>query len=470
MGLRRDDNTLTISMKTPNGCTDFNDTFSRATRRNFIQVGSLAGLGVCLGEVYRAQAEQKFYQSKEGPAKSVIQIRLPGGIAAQESWDPKPEAPIEYRGAFGVSKTKLKGIVFSEVLKESAGVADKLCVVRSLTGKEADHGRATYAMFTGYRMSPAISHPSMGSCVNHEFGERAGLPGYIAIPNSTGSGNGTGYLSPRYGAFGTGGDPAGGKNFQVRDLRLPANIDAAGFQRRKDLRSIVETEFRKLESNPAPLDAMDSFYKQAYTMISSQAVRDAFDLSAESEKTRKAYGEGKFLSRGSYGKSLGSEAGMRLLLARRLVEAGARFITVNYQSWDDHVGIREQYQRKMPAFDYAFAALIRDLDERGLLDNTLVWVCSEFGRSPKINASAGRDHYARVFSTCLAGGGLKKGLIYGSTDATASEPANKAVSIQDLHHTIYHQIGINADKELMAPGDRPVEIVDGGSVVNDLIA
>ena len=267
-----------------------------------------------------------------------------------------------------------------------------------------------------------------------------------------------------------GGDPAAGNTFQVRDLSLPAGIETPDFATRKSLRDIVNSEFAKLEADPAPLETMDSFYKQAYTMISSAAVRNAFDLSQEPDKLKQQYGFGRFLENGHYGKPYGSQAGMRMMLARRLVEAGARFVTLTFGGWDDHTQIRENYQKQMPAFDNALAMLIRDLEDRGLLDSTLVWVTSEFGRTPKINPSAGRDHWSRVFSIALAGGGLKRGLFYGDSDAISAEAAKDPLPLESLHATLYHLIGINSDKELMAPGNRPIEIVDGGKVVSELIA
>lgn len=445
---------------------------SLSNRRDFLRVGSLAVGGLTLGDFlrHRALAEQKTYPSKENTAKSVIQIVCQGGIAAQESWNPKPEAPLEYRGPFGVNKTPTPGFVLSEKMVECAKVADRMCFARSVIGSVPDHGLAMYHMLTGRRSSTAIKHPSVGAVVNHEFGGRSGLPGYITIPSLGTNGAGTGYLSPKFGAFSVGGDPAAGNNFQVRDLRLPAGIETPDFATRKSLRDIVNSEFAKLEADPAPLETMDSFYKQAYTMISSAAVRNAFDLSQEPDKLKDQYGFGRFLENGHYGKPYGSEAGMRMMLARRLVEAGARFVTLTFGGWDDHTQIRENYQKQMPAFDNALAMLIRDLDDRGLLDSTLVWVTSEFGRTPKINPSAGRDHWSRVFSIALAGGGLKKGLFYGDSDAISAEPAKNPLPLESLHATLYHLIGINSDKELMAPGNRPIEIVDGGKVVSDLIA
>lgn len=456
-----------------NGCIDFRRQ-QRSTRRDFLRVGSLAIGGLTLGDFFRiqsAQAEQKVYASKENTAKSVIQIVCQGGIAAQEAWNPKPESPLEYRGPFGVQKTPIPGVVFSEKMVECAKVADRMSVVRSVMGGPPDHGLAMYHMISGRRPSPAIKHPSVGAVVNHEFGSRGGLPGFISIPGSGFPGNvGTGYLSPKYGSFGVGGDPAQGNNFQVRDLRLPAGVESPEFNTRRSLRDIVNREFAKLEADPAPLETMDSFYRQAYDMISSPAVRDAFDLSKESDALKKEYGFGQFLENGHYGQPYGSQAGMRMLLARRLVEAGARFVSLTFGGWDDHVQIRENYEKQMPPLDNALAALIRDLDDRGLLDSTLIWVASEFGRTPKINASAGRDHWSRVFSIALAGGGLKRGLFYGDSDATSSEPEKNPTPLEDLHATLYHLIGINSDKELMAPGDRPIEIVDGGKVIKELIA
>ena len=462
-------------MKRPNrsGCPGFQQT-QAFSRRDALRVGSLSGLGLTLGNLLRveqAQGAQKWFDSKEGTAKSVIQIILPGGIAAQETWNPKPESPLEYRGPFGINKTPIPGVVMGEVLPHLSKIADKLCVVRSVVGNIPDHGLATYNMITGQKPSQAIKHPSMGAVVNHEFGPRGGLPGYIGIPTvESVPGAGTGYLSGKYAAFGTGGDPAAGDAFQVRDLRLPNGVDEAAMDTRKNLRELVNEEFRKLEANPAPLETMDSYYQQAYSMISSEKVRNAFDLSKESAATKEKYGMGSYLSGGHYGSSLGSTAGGRMLLARRLVESGARFVSLTYGAWDNHVQLREAYQLQMPAFDHALAALITDLEERGMLDNTLVWVASEFGRTPKINASAGRDHWSRVFSMGMAGGGLHQGLFHGDVDATSSDPAKDAVPLCDLHSTLYKLIGIHSQKELMASGERPIEIVDEGKPIDALIA
>ncbi|HZN66230.1 MAG TPA: DUF1501 domain-containing protein [Tepidisphaeraceae bacterium] len=430
----------------------------RPSRRDFIYVGLIGGMGLSLGNYLglgakQARAEIKNYASKEGPAKSVIHIFLPGGMAAQESFDPKPLAPIEYRGPLGTVATKLPGEVFSEMMAKTAQVADKLTVVRSMTHGEAAHERGTHNMFTGYRPSPAIQYPSFGSVISHEFGSKNNMPPYVCIPSMPNTYAGSGYLSSAYGPFSLGADPASG-NFTVRDLNLPGGIDDDRFTRRRTMLEAVDSHFRKLEKSDN-LQAMDSFYQRAYGLISSKAARQAFDLAAESDAVKDKYGK--------------NEAGLRMLMCRRLVEAGVRFVSMTYGGWDHHTNINAGIRNQMPAFDQAFAALVTDLSERGLLDSTIVMVTSEFGRTPKINRDQGRDHWPKVFSICLAGGGFKKGQIYGSSDATASEPNQDPLTVEKLATTVYHQLGIVADKELMAPGDRPIEIVAEGEVVSDLL-
>lgn len=430
--------------------------FTKPGRRDFLRVGVCASLGLTLGDYLRlseARADQKFYESKEGPAKGVIQIVLPGGMAHQESWDPKPEAPLEYRGPFGVAKTSMRGVVFNENFSRLAKIADRMTIIRSIAGKDADHGRATYAMFTGYRKSPAIDHPSLGAVVAHELGSRYNLPPYVAVPNA-GEYAGTGYLGSQFGPFGIGSDP-GRPGYQVRDLLLPAGVDDQRFHSRQRIRTVVDDHFRTLAKKAEALGAMDEFYERAYAMISSPAAREAFDINKESSATKDKYGQ--------------NEAGMRFLLARRLIEAGVRFVTVSYGGWDHHAGIENAMRRQAPILDQAVAGLISDLEDRGMLDSTIVMVTSEFGRTPKINATAGRDHYPRVYSAAVAGGGFKRGLVYGSSNSTASEPEEDPVRIEDVLTTVYRQIGINADKELMTPGARPIEIIDGGTVVKELI-
>jgi hypothetical protein len=430
--------------------------FRRPTRRTFLHVGLVGGLGLTLADFFRleARADTKLADGKEGAAKSIIHIYLPGGMAHQESFDPKPYAPIEYRGEMGTVPTKLDGVLFNELLKQTAQVADKITICRSMTHGEAAHERGTHNMFTGYRPSPAIQFPSMGSVVSHEYGPRQNLPPYICIPSQPTTYAGPGYLSSAFAPFSLGSDPAAG-NFTVQDLSLPGGVDEKRFGKRRDMLQAVNEYFASKEKADG-LVAMDTFYQRAYSLISSQKAREAFNINAEPPKIRDEYGR--------------NEAGQRMLLARRLVAAGVRFVSLTYGGWDMHNQIKGGMQGQMPAFDQGFATLIRDLERTGLLDSTLVMVSSEFGRTPKINGTAGRDHWPKVFSVVLAGGGIKKGQVYGSSDSTASEPENDPLTVEDLAMTVYHQLGINGEKKLMAPGNRPIDIVREGKVRRELIA
>ncbi|HIE96523.1 MAG TPA: DUF1501 domain-containing protein [Planctomycetes bacterium] len=430
---------------------------SSLTRRQILSRGLATSAGVSFSALLTQRAVQgdiKDYESTEGTAKGVIFIFMPGGMCHQETFDPKPFAPLEYRGPMGSVQTSLPGIRINETWKQTAQILDRITVCRSMTHGEAAHERGTHNMFCGYRPSPILNFPSMGSVIAHEYGPRNNLPQYVCIPNQPNTFAGTGYLSKAYAPFNLGSDPAS-NSFKVRDLTLPSGVNDARFNRRRKVLDMVNERFVSNESSDS-LDAVDTFYERAYGMIASPAARDAFDLNKEEAKLRDEYGR--------------NTAGARLLLARRLVEAGSRFVTVTYGSWDMHNNISNGIKAQVPAFDQAFARLIRDLDDRGLLDSTMVCIASEFGRSPKINASAGRDHWPKVSSVVLAGGGIKRGLVYGSSDSTASEPNENPLGVEDWATTIYDRIGIVADKELMAPGDRPVEIVNGGKVRKDLLA
>ena len=426
------------------------------SRREFFYVGLLGGLGMTLPQFLRdrALADTKTYALHEPVAKGIIHIFLPGGLAHQESFDPKPFAPAEYRGPYGAIDTKLPGVQFGEKMPEMAKIADKITVIRSMSHGEAAHERGTHNMFTGYRPSPALEYPSFGSVISHELGSRNDLPPYVCVPSVPNEYAGSGYLSSAFGPFALGSDPASA-GFKVRDLNLPAGVDDKRFSRRRSLLDTVDHHFRTLEESDA-LDSMDSFYQHAYKLISSQNAREAFNLAAEPEPLKEKYGK--------------NAAGQRMLLARRLIEGGVRMVSLTAGGWDHHDNIKNGIEGNMPSVDKAIAALINDLDERGMLDSTLVMVTSEFGRTPKINKTAGRDHWPRVFSTMLAGGGMKRGYVHGSSDSLGGEPETDKVGIEDLATTIYHQIGITADKELMSPGNRPIEIVDGGHVLDSLLS
>lgn len=425
------------------------------SRRQLVAAGSASLFGLSLPQLLmqRAIAEQKHYDFVPAKAKSVIHIFLPGGMSQQESFDPKPYSPLEYRGDKRTIKTNT-GEVFCETVPRLAAIADKFTVIRSMTHGEAAHERGVHNMFTGYRPSPAVQYPSFGAVVSHQYGPRNSLPPYVCIPNVPNEFAGTGYLSSSYGGFELGNDPAN-SDFRVRDLDLASGVDEARFQRRQDLLARVNEPFVGGVSADN-VSAMSTFYQRAYDLLGTQTAKDAFAIDKEDAKVRDRYGR--------------NQAGQRLLMARRLVEAGVRLVTVTYGSWDMHANITDGFGKQMPSFDQALASLLEDLSDRGLLDETLVMVTSEFGRTPKLNNDAGRDHWPKVFSALMAGGGIKGGVVHGSSDATASQPDRDPVSPADLAATMYRLLGIVSDKELMAPGDRPIEIVDGGKLITPIMA
>ena len=417
-------------------------------RREFIYTGLVGGLGLTAGDALRLQAQS----SIQPKAQSIIHIYLPGGAAAQEMWDPKPLAPSEYRGPLKSVQTVLPGVHFSEHLSKTAKIADKITVVRSMTHGDAAHERGTSTMFTGYRPSPAVTYPSFGAVTSQQLGGRNSLPAYVCVPQALNEVAGTGYLSNAYGPFSLGSDPAS-PGFKVRDLQTTVGDER--FDRRRGILDTIDSHFKYMEKSDA-LASMDTFYQQAYDLISSPQAKSAFDLTKETTAVREGYGN--------------TPAGQRLLMSRRLVESGVRFVSVTYGGWDMHTNIGSGMNNTLPSFDQAYAALINDLDQRGMLETTLVMVSSEFGRTPKINKDGGRDHWPRVFSVALAGGGIKRGYIHGSSDATGGDVETSALSPENLAATLYTQIGIDPESKLVTPDGRPVAIVYNGSVVKDLLA
>ena len=431
------------------GCSGYRNVLSHS-RRDFLKVGVISGLGLTLGDYFRfldAQAEGT------PKAESCIFIFCAGGMSHVDTFDPKPYSPIEYRGELGVANTNT-GEVFGATMARMAQVADKLTVLRSVTHGEAAHERGTHNMLTGFRPSPAIVYPSMGSVVSHEFGPRNDMPAYIAIPGAGDPFMGTGYLSSAYGPFSVGGEPVS-DGFQVRDLNLAGGVTPERMEGRKGLLTAVDNHFRSMEKTDV-LDAMDSYYQRAYALISSQKAREAFNIAAEPSEVRDQYGR--------------TAMGQRLLLARRLVEAGARFITVVDGGYDMHVNIKGGFQSIGPALDQGVATLVADMAARGLLEKTLVVLTTEFGRTVRINKDGGRDHWPKAFSVVLAGGGLKGGVIHGATDAYGSEPSKDPVGPADISATIFNQLGIDVRKKLMSDGNRPIDLVRDGNVIAPVVA
>ena len=431
------------------GCHGYHNMFSDS-RRDFLKVGLLSGLGLTLGDYFRIMDAQAQTNAK---AESCIFIYLAGGMSHVDTFDPKPYSPVEYRGDIGFADTNTKE-VFGASLSNLAKVADKLAVIRSVTHGEAAHERGTHNMLTGYKPSPALVYPCMGAVVSHEFGPRKDLPAYIAIPDAGNEFMGTGYLSSAYGAFSVGGDPVN-KGFQVRDLALAGGVTPERMDARKGLLTAVDSHFRTMEKTDV-LDAMDSYYQRAYALISSQNAREAFNVAAEPDDVKNKYGI--------------TGMGQRLLLARRLVEAGARFVTVVDGGYDMHVNVKAGMQGTVAQMDQGVAALVSDLAQRGLLEKTLVVMTTEFGRTVRLNKDAGRDHWPKAFSVMMAGGGLKGGVIHGATDAYGSEPSKDPVIPADIAATIFNQLGVDTAKKIMSDGNRPVALVRDFNLITPIIA
>jgi len=421
-------------------------TSARLDRRAFLAGTASAGLAAAV------PAQLRHAPRLEPRAEAVIQIYLGGGMSHIDSFDPKPDAPVDTRGPFRSIPTRIDDVRFSELCRNLAKVADKLTVVRSMTHTEAAHERGRHNVLTGYRPSPAIVYPSFGAVVSHELGVRNDLPPYVCIPNPDNPDLGTGYLSSAFGPFSVGGEPSR-SGFKVKDLGSSTKLDDARKERRRRMLAELDAGF---DGKADGISATHAFYRQAWNLIDSPKAQQAFEIDKEKAKTRDRYGR--------------TTIGQRLLLARRLVEAGVRFVAVPSGGWDNHERISDAMRRRLPPVDQALAALIADLDARGMLNKTMVVLSTEFGRTPRVNRTQGRDHWPRVFSMLAAGGGIKRGYVHGASDPSGGEPIERPLSPADFAATMFTQLGIDPHKRLMSPGDRPIDIVRGGSVVRELLA
>lgn len=415
------------------------------TRRSFLQLTSLAGFGLGFASPGKL--------ARRASADAVIQIHLGGGLSHLDSFDPKPEAPAEVRGPFGTVRTKLSGERFADLLPRSAAIADKLTLFRATTHVEADHDRGTHSMLTGFQPSPALTYPSFGAVVAHELGGRNDLPAYVCVPNAGTHLFGTGYLSAKFAPFSVGGNP-GNERFRVQDLAPPRGVDEARLQRRRALLHDLDAAAPGIGDADA-VRASAEFYRQAYALLDSASARAAFDLAAEPNQVKERFGR-----RG---------LGMSCLLARRLVQAGTRYVVVTFNGFDHHQQIASALPPRLAELDTAFAALIADLEASGLLARTLVLLTSEFGRTPRLNGDSGRDHWPRVFTTVVAGGAFRRGYVHGASTATGAEPEEGAVRPADLAATVFAQLGLDIEKKLLAPGNRPIDLVRDGRVLREAL-
>jgi Protein of unknown function (DUF1501) len=428
------------------------------TRRDALRVAGLAALGLSLRAPVAPGAAAP---QKAAKAKSCILLWLDGGPSHLETFDLKPGAPSEVRGPFKPIKTNVTGTHVCELLPSTARVADKLAIVRSVTSPLGEHALANHYLLTGYKPSPVLEDPSYGSVLAHVRAGRRTLPPYVAVPSYRRTA-GAGFLGGNFNPFAVGGDPAR-PNFRVRDLEFYPGVTARRMERRRSFVAQLDGVQKQVEGGEA---ALDPELEQAYRLVTSPKAKKAFDLSEEKAAVRARYGP----------RALGQSC----LLARRLVERGVSFVAVDNPGWDTHDGLvlrlKEGYAGAkvgvglVPTLDLALSALVSDLSERGLLAETLVIAMGEFGRTPKLNTSGGRDHWPRAFSVVLAGGGVKGGQVVGASDRVGEAPAERAVTPADLARTIYALLGVDATRELHTADGRPVAINQGGEVIKELLA
>jgi hypothetical protein len=434
-------------------------------RRDFIQVGLSGALGLGLANLLRLQAAVSPVHLPRPGAKNVncIMIWLDGGPSHYETFDPKPDAPSEIRGTFKSIPTTVPGVHFSETVPQLAKAFDKFTVIRSICHKDPNHGGGNHYMMTGAPTPVPVGcgahvtfHPSFGSMVSYDRGIRGGLPAYMAMPGNTRSG-GPNFLGGQHTAFVISDSP-NSKSFQVNDVSLPKDIAEGRAQSRRELRAALDRMERfndKLVEDPAMV--FDEFYQQAFDLVSSPKARAAFDISGEQDAVRDRYGR--------------TEMGQRFLLARRLVEVGVSWVTVNWGGWDDHRKIFETYKGdKMKTLDQALSALLTDLGERGLLDTTMVLVLGEFGRTPKVNKDAGRDHWPHAMSVVMAGAGIPGGQVVGATDAKGYHAAENVYRPEDFAASLYTKMGIDPHQTLHTSAGRPTHLVNEGRLIKELFA
>lgn len=428
-------------------------------RRDFLRIGSLVSMGLG-SRSFLAKTVNANLPTRIGKARSCILLWLDGGPSHLETFDPKRDVPEEVRGPFKSIATKVPGIELSELLPSTARITDKLAIVRSVTSPLGEHGIANQYMLTGYQPGSPVNYPSIGSVVAHHRQSKSPLPNYITVPE-TRSSMGAGFLGSSYGPFSISGDPAR-PNFQVRDLDYYPGLDGGRLSRRRQFLQQIEALDTDLSADKVTLDPT---FEQAFRLISTPEAKRAFNLGEESDATRGRYGSRTF--------------GQSCLLARRLVERGVGLVSVLQTGWDTHqnliLSLRDGFSGAkvgvglVPTFDQAFSALIEDLEQRQLLDETLVVAMGEFGRTPKLNTGGGRDHWPRVFSVVLAGGGVRGGQVIGASDRIGESPLERPITPADLANTIYRLLGIDPDSELVTADGRPIRINQGGSFISEMV-
>jgi hypothetical protein len=427
--------------------TAFRTDCERFHRRDFLRLGTAGLLGLGLADLLRVEASAQTHRPK---ATSVLMIWLAGGPSTIDIWDLKPAAPDNIRGEFKPIATRAKGVHICEFMPKTAKVMHHCSLIRSLHHNIPEHGVGTRYMTTGNRPSPALEYPGLGSLAARLLPASPGVPSHVAFQRTAGAG----YLGTSYAAFEVEGTPGRGR-LRAPGMSLPTDFSLDELADRDRLRNTFDAAFKALDQTETPA-VLDKFHQQALDILRSDKTRRAFDLDKEPKALRDAYGRRPF--------------GESALTARRLIEAGVRFVTIGLGGWDTHANNFQALRGNLlPRLDGVLAALIGDLADKGLLDRTLVYCAGEFNRTPRINGSAGRDHWARSMAVLLAGGGIRKGHVHGSTDSQGMAPANAPCAPDDVAATVFQALGIAPNREVPTITGRPIAVFRAGKVIEGLL-
>ncbi len=416
------------------------------SRRAMLRLGSLTA-GLSFSQLLQASAVAGATE------RSGVLVFLRGGPSHQDTFDLKPQAPAEFRGQFAPIQTRVPGLDICEHLPQLAQIADRWSLVRGITHNLADHGIGTSYLLTGNRPGQTVHYPLFGSVVSHQMQGPADLPRFISIDESLGD---AGFLGPEYGPLSTGEKPQYGQPFRMRGISLGDGMTIERYRTRAALTRDLDIFYRGIETLDDQVRSLDRYSQQAFELISSPRCRDALDLRQETDAESQRFGRHEF--------------GQSLLMTARLIEAGVRFVTVILEGWDTHQdNFNSLAGRLLPPFDQGLSAFLQRLQQRGLLQTTSVLVTGEFGRTPKINGNAGRDHWARAMCSLLAGGGIRSGTVVGSTNERAEEPTDRPLTPDDLAATFYQSLGIDPKTEFQANVGRPITLVRDGEPIAELL-
>lgn len=419
------------------------------SRRDFLRVGALSGLGLSLPELFAAK-QARAAAGKKSKDVSCILIWTLGGTSHHDTFDPKPDAPASVRGEFGTLPTAVPGVRFCDVAPRMARELRRFGLLRSLNPRNGSHGSADAIMMTGHAFNPNMVYPCFGSVISQQKGFKTRMPPFVQLGQyvEKGFGGGSaGYLGIVHNPFELLADP-NVDQFSARDITPPPGVDAERLRRRKGMLGIVDGLQRQADRQPEAFDALDKHYQAALNLITAPETKRAFEIGVEDPRLRDRYGRNRF--------------GQSCLLARRLVESGVRFVTVSDPSWDTHAdNFKSLKNSLMPRIDQGVPALLTDLEERGLLDSTLVVWLTDFGRTPKINSASGRDHWSTAGFAIMAGAGIPGGSVVGKTDREGGAPADAEYFPEDVAATVYTKLGIPLDLMTYTPDERPIRLNEG---------